>query len=332
MEICNLAICIPTHNRSEYISKFLECVSNYPLELNKSVHYYFFDSSNTNDTKVIIEKYRKSLNISYIKYQDEVSLSKKTIDCYYVPNEKYIWLTADRRIPTQEGISLCIKIMYQYDIVVFNDFDFIKSKHVYTFLGLKEFNKIEYLFECCFASMGKYGIVILNKENIINKDSSYFIHKYGDNLFSYYALYFDNNITDIKAITIPCNAINELSVKTRHWDKDVISLWGIRLFEFLKLLPSKYDKYKKKVQNDHFRLMGFDQFSVICSYRVKGFLDKDIYEENKKIFMNILGKKNRQIRVISYLPRVIVLFLLVIIKVYDIVTKYLYGRLYRSNL
>lgn len=326
-----LAISIPTSDRPQMIEKLLSSFYEYNIQLLQHIKIYIFDSSSDRKTEIIINNYLDKLNLYYLHYDREITISEKTLDCYFIPDEDYIWLTADRRIPTEHAIDLSLKLIQEYNFIIYNDFDFIKSTHAHKFNGLKVYNDHLELYNDCFSSIGKYGIVLINRREIIINNKDYFIEKYENHIFSYYALYFENlQDINLKGISIPCNAVTEIPIR-RHWDKVTITLWAKEMDSILKMLPSCYAKYNNKVHSDHMKLMGFDQLSTLCVYRVKRILNKRVYIDSKECLEEVLKSKSIFIKLVAYSPILLCYIFLVLFKIYEFVIVFFYKRMYRSH-
>lgn len=93
-----LAISIPTSDRPQMIEKLLSSFYEYNIQLLQHIKIYIFDSSSDRKTEIIINNYLDKLNLYYLHYDREITISEKTLDCYFIPDEDYIWLRFVRNL------------------------------------------------------------------------------------------------------------------------------------------------------------------------------------------------------------------------------------------
>jgi len=65
-----IAICIPTYNRPNFIKKQIETLC--PILKKYNIKVYISDNSESNDTKMIIEKFKDKFDVSYFKNETNI--------------------------------------------------------------------------------------------------------------------------------------------------------------------------------------------------------------------------------------------------------------------
>lgn len=148
-----VSIILPNYNHSKYLRQRIESI------LNQSYSDYeliILDDNSTDDSRDIIEQYRKHPKISHVVYNDQNSGStfyqwKKGIS---LAKGEYIWIAESDDFCSTTFLKECIYVLERYPNVsiVFTDSVLVDSegiifKRKYTLLG-KMWNKYMYSFRC----------------------------------------------------------------------------------------------------------------------------------------------------------------------------------------
>ena len=106
--IGNIAYCIPTYNRSNFIKKILKRILQ---DFNKyGIDIYIFDSSSDYFTEEVIKEYYSFKNLYYIKMDETVGIEKKKAIFTGSEFDKnkdydYVWVVKDRVYPSEDIIK-----------------------------------------------------------------------------------------------------------------------------------------------------------------------------------------------------------------------------------
>lgn len=101
-----LAISIPTYNRSSYLKELLASIkSQIDIEpaISDSLSIYIFDNASTDNTKEIIDT--SHLDIIYKNNGTNIGGDPNILQAYITPTEPYIWIIGDDEILLKDSIS-----------------------------------------------------------------------------------------------------------------------------------------------------------------------------------------------------------------------------------
>ena len=88
-----LSICIPTRNRADTISVTLDSIIS---QENKNIEIIIVDGASTDNTQMIIKKYKKRFkNITYYRREKCVGVDKDISKAIQLANNPYCWLLSD---------------------------------------------------------------------------------------------------------------------------------------------------------------------------------------------------------------------------------------------
>lgn len=246
----NLAICVPTYQRSDIIDKFLNDGVNNFNEFNIDV--YIFDSSIDENTKKVVEKYMKLSNIYYVKMDTSLSSAEKVFLIYqqFENSEyEYLWMTHDHTEIKNEALQ-----------IIFNALDKNADFYSINLHSSREYNEImrdlnEFMIKSAWI-LNRFGTAIISVKRVIKGTNwDYMIHKYMKKSVSNYSHvgFYLERISEIEnakcfLLGVPHEYFYDYTrCEKRSWDNDTLRIttecWG----KIIYLQTSKYSKKAKKI-------------------------------------------------------------------------------------
>ncbi len=277
-----LAICIPTYERAEFIREFLEiCL---PVTEWFDIDVYIYDSSINNDTQKTVEEYQKRTgNLFFSRIACSVHSNVKVYNIYKQFSKenryKYIWLCSDYFRFESKLISKLKKLLdVNYDVIVVNNYD-------RETLGDREYTDInQFMFDCAWWTTG-YGSVILNITSMLQDVNwGYMEEKFLGNdciSFSHTGLYFEQ----LALINKP--RIYHYSIKDRslYWSKyRMASGWRDDTFKIsceiwpnvIRKLPDIYTSKSEAIKKFYINEELF-KFTLMIGYRKDNIFNLKVF-------------------------------------------------------
>ncbi|NOR69717.1 MAG: glycosyl transferase family 2 [Methylomarinum sp.] len=294
MQNSELAIAIPTYNRSEILKENLLYMI---VELKKfNIPVYISDDSPNDDTRTMVNELKRTYE--YIYYSKNIPALGHDENCFAtlnLPEAAYIWYLGDSMIIESGGISSIVKILFNenYDFIITN----CKKRALVLNSALYK-NKNDVFNELAWH-LTLSGCCIYKKEIIekFNKISNY--------------KNFPQTSIILATISEHCNLFysNEVVVYSNknknfsYWQKNVFDVFGKDWFDFISCihkLPSN-NFYKSKVIKSHSKNAGTFGLKALLNYRILGFFN-----------INILFKYAKYIRAASHINFFIALLISVL--------------------
>ena len=112
-----LSICIPTWNRSKYLSISLDRFKQQFTEIdNKDVELLISDNHSDDDTPQVVQSYiKQGLPITYNRNEENIGAAKNFIKCMELASGKYIWLLGDDDFLLPAALKYLIEQMKKGD-------------------------------------------------------------------------------------------------------------------------------------------------------------------------------------------------------------------------
>lgn len=301
-----LAVCIPTHNRSELISDTL----NFELLALKSLGYdiYIFDSSTDDLTEKAILNFKKNgyNNLYLIKVNSNVTLREKVFSIFknnsLYKNYKYIWLTNDVFGISNELLNIIQPhLNSDYSLIAINNKD--KEK-----IGIKKYDNPNEFFKDFAWRSTLFGAIITSSEFLKSVDF-YEVETNYKNEFFHLGLYFDTiiKIKDFRAIHI--NADNKVYYspikKESFWKKYTLKIWCEDFQDAINQINVDYSNKKETIQklgiySGLFTLKGF----IIL--RLENLFNIMLLKKYKEEIIKLSGLSIFELYLIASTPRFII--------------------------
>lgn len=288
MKNANLAIAIPTYNRSEMLCENILLMLGEIKEY--SIPIYVSDNSTNNDTEELIEKIKVEYEyLYYFKNITNIGPDQNFIKTLSIPNEKYVWFLGDSMIIKSGGIEAILKL------IASDDFDFI--------------------------SVNAEGRDV-DIPNRVFKDGNELLTKLGWHLTLLGAtIYSKRSLSDLKGIDLgKCENFSQTAVifyqfkdgyklywlndeilksnrkKVIAWKKEVFHIFLTNWNLFVNNLPDYYRPENKHVGIlEHSFRTGLFSFKKILIYRSEGIFDMSVLrryygllKENSRVNSGVL--------------------------------------------
>lgn len=287
-----LAVIVPTANREKAIEYWLSETVCDAQENN--VDLIVYDSSNSDKTKEITEKYVAAGGncVRYCRYTglfDGVSLDHKIISAYeeFAEDYEYIWLIRDGLIPQIdlffEKLNLYMEKSYECIIVdaLYRN-NYIEKEIIYSHekrdcvrLLQEQAHRLQTLGMLIFSS--KFAMDLIKKIPI--DETNYSLWQMAAPLH-----YFAKYSCDIIFYVGDTFTFNENCFKGHFWGNGakMFEQWGCRWCNVIEKLPSDYDEAKNKVMKIY--TFDFHPFSpkAVVELRAYGGLDKKMVNKYQK--------------------------------------------------
>ncbi|MCR4744926.1 MAG: hypothetical protein K5894_06820 [Lachnospiraceae bacterium] len=290
-----LMLAIPTYNRPEVMNWKLWNEYEYYNEYDILV--YVFDSSEDDETKKVVDKYKKIINdIHYVKVDPKVHSNKKAYMIFkgeQIDEEyDYIWLCSDSII-WKESVYKKINDNVQkddYDIIIPNYRDVEK-------LGTKEYTDKQELFYDCAWHMTLYGATVLRNETILKTadwdflEKKYFVKERIN--FSHLGMYFETikNMSEFRAIHLSLELgemIPSWMRKHSGWHSEAFRLWLSYWPEFVNSLPDCYNRKNEVI--------------LKCNENSGTFLERELVGYKRAKVLSNASFKKWKVNIKKYAP------------------------------
>jgi hypothetical protein len=308
-----LTIVVPTYNHASYIEYYLQ-QSKYIdlLDIILEIH----DSSTTDDTKIIVEKYQKDYkNLFYYHYED-IDVDLKTILALKHVKTKYSFLCGDgvilNAINCYDKLVDCMK--QNYDIIEI--YDSITKKHIDYYNSLcKSYNCAEIIYSNIekhlvdnIWHMPFYGGSIVKTETFLNVEISNIQHVIGSGFIYPYTIY-ESMLMTSKAIVLGGDyLIQNIYKQGAIWlmsQKKAIEIWSYKYPKTILLLSTKYSAVNNSVVIASEKVLGYLSFRGLILLKLLDNFNYKIYKQYKKELIKYSGTNRFAIFLVAIFPKFI---------------------------
>ncbi len=120
-----LAICIPTYNRSYHLKNCLNSILLNGHEV-KNIEVCISDNNSTDDTKNIVNFYKKYIDINYHINTENIGVAKNILKSVAISNSEFCWVVGDDDMLLQNSIKEVLNLIEKYKNV---DYFYVNSYH-----------------------------------------------------------------------------------------------------------------------------------------------------------------------------------------------------------
>jgi len=124
MNIPTLSICIPTYNRAKFLDDAIESVvSQINVDIQNRIEICISDNASVDDTKEIIEKWKKNSPVPIVYHKNEVNIGGDLnfLQVVKLAKGSYCWFLGDDDVLRMGSIERILKeIEDGYDIYLYN--------------------------------------------------------------------------------------------------------------------------------------------------------------------------------------------------------------------
>ena len=196
MQKYKLSVCIPTYNRGEFIGQTIQSIID-AAEGIDSIEIAISDNSSTDNTREVIEHYRKKFpNITYFCWDKNMGADRNFLKVVEVASGEYCWLMGSDDRAEKNSISLIMTALEQYGklsgiTLNVRAYDPKLVSEIFSRPPTKNINDVLYNSnEKCFSELGHYfGYIsaqVVNrklwqdvvKENNVEEYFNAYVHVY----------------------------------------------------------------------------------------------------------------------------------------------------------
>ena len=114
-----ISFCIPTYNRCEYLEKTLirlnQCIKESKSN-EESCSIIISDNCSTDDTRSVVSKYCKILNIKYVLRNKNIGPSSNLIESIKIADGEYIWILSDDDLLDIKSLKMSYNLLMKEKI------------------------------------------------------------------------------------------------------------------------------------------------------------------------------------------------------------------------
>lgn len=321
----NLAICVPTYNRSEVLKDTFDYELDACREL--GIDIYLYDSSTDGKTKELVNSLNEYENLHHIAVDSSITLDEKVVLIYqsYMREKKhdYLWLVGD-----SVSFSRDILIKIQEAIQSNPTMVFINNEDLQN-LGDKEYNDVKTIFRELFWKSTLWGSIIIQEALYYDVDWKPYVDKFvGTDQISvglhWYRL---ATVQNFKAYLFSVRKgidMRKSALKKFAWWKEsecgsetVYRVWAEGLIDTAYNLPYAKEDIDAALETQRIYMKNF-HWLTLCRSRKDGVYNVSIYK-----------KYRRGIKILSKYPDVLlymiaicpVLLMKVIVKIADKISR-----------
>ena len=108
-----LAICIPTYNRSYHLENCLNTILNNGKIIN-DIEICISDNNSTDNTKNVIEHYKKYLKINHNINNKNIGVAKNILKSVEISNSEFCWVIGDDDMLLEYSIQEALNLIHKY--------------------------------------------------------------------------------------------------------------------------------------------------------------------------------------------------------------------------
>ena len=120
-----LAICIPTYNRSYHLQNCLNTILNNGKIIN-DIEICISDNNSTDNTKNVIEYYKKYLKINHNINNKNIGVAKNILKSVEISNSEFCWVIGDDDMLLEYSIQEALDLIHKYQKA---DYFYVNSYH-----------------------------------------------------------------------------------------------------------------------------------------------------------------------------------------------------------
>ncbi|MBD5393049.1 MAG: glycosyltransferase family 2 protein [Lachnospiraceae bacterium] len=285
----NLAICIPTYNRSD----ILKDTFSYELDTCKElgIDIYLYDSSTDGKTVQMVRELQGYDNLHHITIDSSVTLDEKVVMIFQsFEREKkhdYLWLVGDSISFGPELLKKIMELIQSEPTMVFVNNEDIQK------LGNKEYDKASDIFQELFWRSTLWGSMIVQEALYYDINWTPYIEKFvgTDQISVGLQWYRLAQVEDFRAVLLSVRKgidVRKSSLKKFAWWKEkecgsetVYRVWAQGLIDTVYNLPFSEKEIEAALETQRIYVKNFYWLNL-CRSRKDGVYNKEIYRKYRK--------------------------------------------------
>ena len=124
-----LSICIPTYNRANYLNNCLHSIISCNHDKAKKFQVCVSDNCSTDNTKLVVKKAAKFLNIRYIRNPVNIGVHLNFLNVVSMADTEFVWMLGDDDLLMPYAIDKIFDLIKKNENV---DFFYVNSYHLST--------------------------------------------------------------------------------------------------------------------------------------------------------------------------------------------------------
>ncbi|MCY0977112.1 glycosyltransferase [Chryseobacterium wangxinyae] len=291
-----LAISIPTYNRAGILSENLaiiieECLFN-------NVPIYIFDDSSNDDTKNIVEIFKKKYSyIFYTKNKNRLGHDLNCIKSLSTPQQDYIWYLGDSMLIYKNSIGRILSIIQSEN----SDFISFKEKNRRVDISSKNYHRAKNIFVDLAWHLTMTGTTVYRRSSL--RFENFDIRKFKN--FPQLALIFNSFIdNESKLYWFSESLIYGNLSKKSYWTNNVFEVFFTDLESAYSNFPQNFPQNliddSVKSHSIKSKLFGYHSF---VKMRINDVLNYKIYCSLKGSFTKYTGINNCLLIILSIFPK-----------------------------
>lgn len=301
-----MAVCIPTYNHPDTVEDVLancaELYKRYGLDV------YYYDSSENEETKRIIETYQAKGydNLYYFSIDPQMPYHNKTELVMMMDgiskNYVYMWYMKDRSWCEEKTLKLIYRAMEEYRDLIFLDVGHSDSEREITTC-----NDANEFYHRCGDYATSMDTTIYNVKSMLKSDFNMeeFRKKHGEHRsFMHFLIIFEQLAKKAKPEICLLSDINEIifnSHKTQSgWHEKRIQTWGKVWIEVNEMLPDCYTEKDDVIKRTASLPWLLGDINALVELHNRGILTPEYYEEIKVFWERVSDIPLELLRLIAY--------------------------------
>jgi glycosyltransferase involved in cell wall biosynthesis len=122
-----ISICIPTYNRHDYLDRCLRSIELAYVFHPYQIEVCVFDSSETNQSRRVVDTYSESLNIKYLYSPMNEGYAGNFKNCVSMASARMAWLIGDDDLLVQNSLKIIDDLLSEFPTV---DFFYCNAFHL----------------------------------------------------------------------------------------------------------------------------------------------------------------------------------------------------------
>jgi len=294
----NLAISVPTFNRSSFLDEFLRL--NIPVLKLHNIAIYISDNASTDKTKEVVRKWMNEYELlSYHLNLKNIGMDRNFEASLKLPSSQYIWLMGDTYIINECLLIRIINEIYnnKYDCILININNRASDIQEQTYEDCNRFLlDLGWHVTCLSCNIYKKTII----------DNSNFARYYDTDLIHVGILFEYLSSRDFMVKWMPKSNIEILSNKSKvvnSWIKNTFEIWVIKWQNLIYSLPPEYKlDIKENCIINHGVKSKLFSFIGLLNLRANNILNIDTFLTYNNYFKKTINYNRVNIFFISVFP------------------------------
>lgn len=301
-----ISVVIPTYNRSRLLDLCLE--ENVKFLKPHGVKIFIVDNCSTDNTYEVVARHKANYQlIEYFCNKENLGSDRNFEIGLQLPDTDYVWLLGDSYRIDRYSVDKLVETIKvsknRYDLYLLNVDAALQDVEKTEFSDPNEvMREFGWLFYC--LSVYVFSKSLLKRANFERYRNTLFIHA---GLMFEYIAYNDFKIRWMSDCSVK-TWVEELSLKTGMWQKELIDVWYVKRSNFIFSLPSVYSVQNKVDMARTIHIRKKVSLLTLLSMREQGHLRSEVLSKDFPILKFIFNKPTWLLYLVVIIPRPILTF------------------------